>query len=80
MVSELASDPCRRHVDELVNHRPSVFYPETEVIITRLVTRLHTLTLSLVALRTTGTHSLILVFYPETELRSALQIMRPAYL
>ena len=57
----------------LINRRPSVFYPETEVSITRLVTHLHTLTLSLVALRATGTHSLILVFYPETESRSALQ-------
>jgi hypothetical protein len=50
----------------LINCRPSVFYPETEVSITRLVTCLHMLTLSLAALCTTGTHSLILVFYPET--------------
>ena len=58
----------------LIDRRPSVFYLETEVSITRLVTRLHTLTLPLVALRATGTHSLISVFYPETESRSALQI------
>jgi hypothetical protein len=58
----------------LINRGPSVFYPETEVSITRLVTRLHMLTLFLVALRATGTHSLVLVFYPETESHSTLQM------